>query len=100
MRHAYSYDVAKSNYDGQWQIVHEDDDRSTWTPSDYAFATLQSRILDYPDEAAGGERIALYDAGDDAPPDDLVHLRVRVFHGTKDDHEDVPTATAYLQYDE
>lgn len=100
MRQEYTYNVAKSNYDGQWEILHEAEDRSTWTPTDYAFAVLQSRILDYPDEASGGERIAIYGADDDAPPDHLVHLRVRVFRGTSDAHEPIPSATAYLQYDD
>lgn len=100
MRQDYTYIIEASEYDGIWQELERFEDRSAHTPEDYARALLESWIISYPDRLSGGERVTVYDGAGEAPPDNLVHVRVTVYRGAEAERDPEPAAVAYLEYDE
>lgn len=100
MRQVYSYTIEASEYDGKWEVLESDSERSARDPQDYARGLLESWIIDHPERLSGGERVEVYDGADAAPEDNYVHVRVSVYRGSGEDRDEEPSAYSYLQYDE
>jgi len=92
----YRYVVETSNYDGNWELVDGNVDRSALPPQEYARAVVEKWICDHPRRVTGGERITVYAAEDVQPDPGLVHLRVRLAHDSDVDKA-LPIAVAYLE---
>jgi hypothetical protein len=95
----YTYEVQTSHYDGAWngngcKEARSDLDRH---PDDVARAVLEGWVMDHPFDLDGGVRVAVFgDDPDDYPEDEITNVRVWVYAGRLEDHEDVPAAAAYL----
>lgn len=102
MRQDYIYTIEASEYDGNWQLLERDTDRSARSPRDYARGLLENWIIAHPERLYGGERVQVYDGQDPAPPENLVHLRVCVYREPDDAEHAEPelAAVSYLQYAE
>src|SRR5690554_5246466 len=100
MPEPYTYHIDISRYDGKWRTVIIDQTRSTLNtrdPKSVARATLESWIVDNPDQCGGAARVRVYGADpSEYPPDTTTHVRVWVFRGSPDAHEQLPAAAAYL----
>lgn len=96
--YTYRLDIAEQR--GYWQSLTLAQPRTSLDsrkPKAVARAVLERWILDHPSQVRGADRLEIY--GDDIgdyPPDTLAYVRVWVFRGTPDDHEDKPAAAGYL----
>lgn len=99
MRQEYTYTIEASEYDGQWELLESENDRSARNARDYARGLLENWIIAHPERLYGGERVEVYDGQDPPPPENLVHLRVCVYRDA-DGEEAELAAVSYLQYAE
>lgn len=99
MRQVYTYTIEASEYDGQWELLETYNERSARNAREYARGLLENWIIAHPERLYGGERVEVYDGQALPPPDNLVHVRICVYHG--DDGDEVAlAAVSYLQYAE
>jgi hypothetical protein len=95
----YTYEIETSAYDGTWESEGRRESRSDLDrhPDEVARAVLEGWVMDHPDDVDGGVRMQVFgDDPGDYPPDDLTNVRVFVFEGKLDDHDERPAAAAYL----
>lgn len=95
----YTYEVERSDYDGSWDGEGRRESRSDLErdADDVARAVLEVWVMDHPDDVDGGVRVQVYgDDPDDYPADDLTNVRVFVYEGKLEAHDDLPAAAAYL----
>jgi hypothetical protein len=94
----YRLDVAEQR--GTWESLTLAQPRTSLDsrrPKDVARAVLERWILDHPGQVQGADRLKVFgDDFGDYPPDAVAHVRVWVFRGTPEEHEEKPAAAAYL----
>lgn len=100
MAEPYTYRLDIAEQRGAWERLTLAQPRTSLEsrrPKDVARAVLETWVLDHPGRILGADRLEVFgDDIEDYPPDALAHVRVWVFRGTPDDHEDKPAAAAYL----
>lgn len=100
MRKVYTFEIATRNVSGRWVCVVRQSRAFTQPPDQIVRSLLELWVNDNREGLEGGQVFVYRHRLDADPPDIDASVRVRVFCGGYDDHEQWPSASGYIGYRE